>query len=163
MNILTTTLKRYTSVSLMLRIFIGLVIGAILGLALPGWTGVGILGRIFVSALKGIAPVLVAVLVISSIAKAGRGMGRRFTSLVSIYLLFNYNKQLTMLSESAIKHMDSAYVPKINSGFATAIVTIVSSAELGICFPWIIKRKMRTEICARRSTHFAIAVHLLKK
>ena len=44
MNILTTTLKRYTSVSLMLRIFIGLVIGAILGLALPGWTGVGILG-----------------------------------------------------------------------------------------------------------------------
>ncbi len=90
MNILTTTLKRYTSVSLMLRIFIGLVIGAILGLALPGWTGVGILGRIFVSALKGIAPVLVAVLVISSIAKAGRGMGRRFTSLVSIYLLSTF-------------------------------------------------------------------------
>ena len=90
MNILTTTLKRYTSVSLMLRIFIGLVIGAILGLALPGWTGVGILGRIFVSALKGIAPVLVAVLVISSIAKAGRGMGRRFTSLVFIYLLSTF-------------------------------------------------------------------------
>ena len=90
MNILTTTLKRYTSISLMLRIFIGLVIGAILGLALPGWTGVGILGRIFVSALKGIAPVLVAVLVISSIAKAGRGMGRRFTSLVSIYLLSTF-------------------------------------------------------------------------
>ena len=83
-------LHKYTSVSLMLRIFVGLVIGAVLGLALPGWTGVGILGRIFVSALKGIAPVLVAVLVISSIAKAGKGLGRRFTSLVAIYLLSTF-------------------------------------------------------------------------
>ena len=83
-------LHKYTSVSLMLRIFVGLVIGAVLGLALPGWIGVGILGRIFVSALKGIAPVLVAVLVISSIAKAGKGLGRRFTSLVAIYLLSTF-------------------------------------------------------------------------
>ena len=87
MNIAKRILHRYTSVSLMLRILIGLVIGAVLGLVLPGWTGIGILGRIFVSALKGIAPVLVAVLVISSIAKAGKGLGRRFTSLVAIYLL----------------------------------------------------------------------------
>ena len=83
-------LKKYTDTSLMLRIFIGLVIGAVLGLALPGWTGIGILGRIFVSALKGIAPVLVAVLVISSIAKADKGLGRRFTSLVAIYVLSTF-------------------------------------------------------------------------
>lgn len=85
-----TILRKYTSVSLMLRIFIGLVIGAVLGLTLSNWTGIGILGRIFVSALKGIAPVLVAVLVISSIAKAGRGLGRRFTSLIIIYLLSTF-------------------------------------------------------------------------
>ena len=90
MNIAKRILHRYTSVSLMLRILIGLVIGAVLGLAMPGWTGIGILGRIFVSALKGIAPVLVAVLVISSIAKAGKGLGRRFTSLVAIYLLSTF-------------------------------------------------------------------------
>ena len=95
-----TILKKYTSVSLMLRIFIGLVIGAILGLTLPSLTGIGILGRIFVSALKGIAPVLVAVLVISSIAKAGRGLGRRFSSLIAIYLL-------------------STKMPKMNSSNAT--------------------------------------------
>ena len=83
-------LKKYTDTSLMLRILIGLVIGAVLGLALPGWTGIGILGRIFVSALKGIAPVLVAVLVISSIAKADKGLGRRFTSLVAIYVLSTF-------------------------------------------------------------------------
>ena len=85
-----TLLKKYTSVSLMLRIFIGLMIGAALGVAFPGLKAVGILGNIFVSALKGIAPVLVAVLVISSIAKAGKGLGRRFTSLVSIYLLSTF-------------------------------------------------------------------------
>ena len=68
MNKAKQILKKYTSISLMLRIFIGLVIGAVLGLFAPSWTGIGILGRMFVSALKGIAPVLVAVLVSSSIA-----------------------------------------------------------------------------------------------
>ena len=88
--VIKTILRRYTEVSLMLRIFIGLLIGAVLGLTLPGWTAVGILGKIFVSALKGIAPVLVAVLVISSIAKASRGLGRRFASLVTLYLLSTF-------------------------------------------------------------------------
>ena len=83
-------LDKWTSISLMLRIVIGLLIGATMGLLLPGWHGIGILGRMFVSALKGIAPVLVAVLVISSVAKAGTGMGRRFRSLITIYLLSTF-------------------------------------------------------------------------
>ena len=90
MNIAISLLKKYTSISLMLRIFIGLLIGAALGLLLPQWTGVALLGKIFVSGLKGIAPVLVAVLVMSSVAKAGSGYGRRFTSLISIYLLSTF-------------------------------------------------------------------------
>ncbi len=90
MDFLKSILHKYTSVSLMMRIFIGLMIGVFLGLVAPKLTGIGILGRMFVSALKGIAPVLVAVLVISSIAKAGRGLGRRFTSLVVIYMLSTF-------------------------------------------------------------------------
>ena len=90
MNYISLTLKKWTSISLMLRIFIGLMIGAMLGLLVPSWTGIGILGRMFVSALKGIAPVLVAILVISSIAKAGAGLGRRFRSLITIYLLSTF-------------------------------------------------------------------------
>ena len=31
-------LRKWTEISLVLRIFIGLVIGAILGLAVPGWS-----------------------------------------------------------------------------------------------------------------------------
>lgn len=90
MNIFKQILAKYTSVSLMLRIFIGLVVGATLGLLLPQWTGIAILGRMFVSALKGIAPVLVAVLVMSSIAKAGSGLGPRFRTVISRYLLSTF-------------------------------------------------------------------------
>ena len=90
MNIAKRILNKYTSVSLMLRILIGLVIGAVLGLTVPQLPGIGLLGKMFVSALKGIAPVLVGVLVISSIAKAGGGMGRRFSSLIFIYLLSTF-------------------------------------------------------------------------
>lgn len=90
MKLLKRLLQGYTSVSLMLRIFIGLVVGALLGLLLPQWTGIGVLGRMFVSALKGIAPVLVAVLVMSSIAKAGKGLGPRFRTVISRYLLSTF-------------------------------------------------------------------------
>ena len=90
MNYAKKILHGWTSTSLMLRIVAGLVAGALLGLLLPGWTWITILGKMFVSALKGIAPVLVALLVTSSIAKAGRGLGRRFSLLVGIYLLSTF-------------------------------------------------------------------------
>ena len=80
-------LKKWTESSLVLRILIGLVIGAVLGLTVPQWTGIGILGQVFVSALKAIAPILVAVLVAASIAKARGGLGPRFRIVISLYLV----------------------------------------------------------------------------
>ena len=62
MNQIFQLFKRWTQMSLMLRILIGLVIGAVLGMIVPQWTGISILGQVFVSSLKAIAPVLVAVL-----------------------------------------------------------------------------------------------------
>ena len=76
--------------SLVLRILIGLVIGAVLGLVVPEWTGISILGQVFVSALKAIAPVLVGVLVAASIAKAGGGLGPRFRTVISRYMLSTF-------------------------------------------------------------------------
>ena len=54
--------KKYNEISLILRIVVGLVIGAVLALAVPGAGWVGELGSLFVGALKGIAPVLVFVI-----------------------------------------------------------------------------------------------------
>ena len=90
MKKLKLILDKWTSISLVTRILAGLVVGLFLGLVAPRWTAIGILGRMFVSALKGIAPVLVAVLVVSSVARAGGGLGRRFTTLITIYLLSTF-------------------------------------------------------------------------
>ena len=79
--------QRYCGISLVLRIIIGLVIGAFLALLCPGAKFVGILGTIFVSALKAIAPLLVAVIVMSSIANAKGGLGSRFRTVILLYLL----------------------------------------------------------------------------
>ena len=83
-------LQWWTGTSLVLRILGGLVIGAVLGLTVPQWTGIGILGQVFVSALKAIAPVLVMLLVAASIAKAHGGLGDRFRTVITLYLVSTF-------------------------------------------------------------------------
>ena len=83
-----TTLKKWTETSLVTRILIGLMIGAVLGLTVPEWTFFAMLGQVFVSSLKAIAPLLVAVLIAASIAKAGQGLGSRFR-IVILYYMFS--------------------------------------------------------------------------
>ena len=72
----------YTRTPLILRIAIGLVIGICLGILLPEASFVTVFGDVFVGALKAIAPILVFVLVISSLASAGRGIGKRFGTVI---------------------------------------------------------------------------------
>ena len=81
---------KWSETSLVLRIFIGLVIGTVLGLTVPQLSYISILGLLFVSGLKAIAPILVAVLVAASIAKAGGGLGPRFRTVISRYLLSTF-------------------------------------------------------------------------
>ena len=80
----------YTGVPLILRIAVGLVIGLCLGLLLPEASFVSILGEIFVGALKAIAPILVFVLVIGSLAKAGQGIGKRFGTVIFFYIISTF-------------------------------------------------------------------------
>lgn len=79
-------IKTYIGTSLILRILAGVVIGTLLAMFLPGYDGMAILGDLFVGALKGIAPVLVAVLVASAIAKSGSGLSSRFNTVITLYL-----------------------------------------------------------------------------
>ena len=79
-------IKANTRTSLILRILAGVVIGALLAVSLPGYNAMCILGDLFVGALKGIAPVLVAVLVASAIAKSGSGLSSRFNTVITLYL-----------------------------------------------------------------------------
>ncbi len=87
MKYITAIAQKWAHMSLVLRIFIGLVVGLVLGLILPSATPIALLGELFVGALKAIAPLLVAVLVASSVAKAGSGLGSRFRKVIVLYLL----------------------------------------------------------------------------
>jgi len=83
-------LSFYTKTPLILRIAIGLVIGILLGLWVPQASFVTIFGDIFVGALKAIAPILVFVLVIASLASAGKGIGKRFRTVIVFYMLSTF-------------------------------------------------------------------------
>ena len=61
-------IKAYNSVSLIVRIVISLVVGAVLALLVPQASAIALFGTVFVGALKAVAPVLVFVLVSSSLA-----------------------------------------------------------------------------------------------
>jgi serine/threonine transporter len=80
-------LKKWNDTSLILRIVIGLVIGIVLALTVPQATAISVLGDLFVGALKAIAPILVFVLVMSSLAQAGSGIGKRFRTVIFLYML----------------------------------------------------------------------------
>lgn len=80
----------YTKTPLILRIAIGLVLGAVLALFVPSASFIAIFGNLFVSALKAIAPILVFVLVISSLCGAGEGIGSRFKKVIFFYMLSTF-------------------------------------------------------------------------
>lgn len=83
--IMKNILRKWVETPLVLRILAGLIIGAILGLIVPKWTAIGILGEVFVGALKAIAPLLVFVLVISALANAKGGIGPQFRTVILLY------------------------------------------------------------------------------
>ena len=79
--------KKYTDMSLVIRIIIGLLVGAAVGILFPEAEAVAVFGKVFVGALKAIAPVLVFVLVMSAISKAHSGIGSRFRTVIILYML----------------------------------------------------------------------------
>lgn len=79
--------EKWCSTSLIMRIAAGLVIGALLGLLVPQAAWLGILGSVFVGALKSIAPVLVFLLVASALSRAHSHIGARFRSVIILYMM----------------------------------------------------------------------------
>ena len=78
--------NKWTDIALVKRILVGLILGAILGIAVPGATGIAILGDVFVSALKAIAPLLVFFLVISSLCNAVKSHGGVIKTVIILYM-----------------------------------------------------------------------------
>ena len=83
MNAIKRVAKAWNSISLIKRIIVGLAIGAVLGVFAPSISIIELLGTLFVSALKGVAPILVFFLVISALANA-----KTAGSLKTVVLLY---------------------------------------------------------------------------
>lgn len=77
---------KWTSINLVVRIVAGLLVGVVLALVVPGLEPLGMLGTIFVDALRAIAPILVFVLIIGSLAGAGEGLGKKFEFVLILYI-----------------------------------------------------------------------------
>lgn len=75
---------------MILKIAVGIIIGIALAFLAPKATFISIFGNVFVGALKAIAPVLVAVLIMSSLSKAGKNIGVQFRTVIILYMLTTF-------------------------------------------------------------------------
>ena len=89
-NYILSALRKWQRSNLMIRILTGVIIGAILALISPKMNGITFLGTLFVGALKAIAPILVFILVTSSISKAQEGLGNKFRKIILLYMMSTF-------------------------------------------------------------------------
>ncbi|MBR7046551.1 MAG: serine/threonine transporter SstT [Lachnospiraceae bacterium] len=146
-------IKKWNSLSLVVRILIGLLIGAALGLAVPGMTWIGVPGKLFVGALKAIAPLLVFVLVASSLANAKGGNMAKFRTVIFLYLFstlcaavvavvvnFIHPVSITLTGLEAAEgyaapgSMSEIVMNLLMSVFANPVQAVASANYIGILF-----------------------------
>ena len=136
MNPFMKTLKKiaaaYNGVSLILRIAIGLVVGVILALVCPGATWLQELGNLFVGALKGIAPVLVFVIVASALAQGSSKLDRRFGTVMWLYMLTTFvaaalSVVTSMLFPQMLLLPEAAEAEVIPQGLGEVMHTLLSN------------------------------------
>ncbi|MRN56342.1 serine/threonine transporter SstT [Paenibacillus monticola] len=85
-----TLILNWNQVSLVKRIFAGIIVGIILALSIPNATGVTIFGSLFVLSLKAVAPVLVLLLVMSAISKHKKGQQTNMKTIIGLYGLSTF-------------------------------------------------------------------------
>lgn len=92
-------MKRFISTwnrtSLIKRIAFGVVIGAVLGLLVPKFTVIGLLGDMFVGGLKAIAPLLVFALVANALSQTREGQQSNMKTVIVLYLFGTFAAALT--------------------------------------------------------------------
>ena len=147
MRIMKSIRNGWQKSNLMLRVFIGIVVGSVLALLVPGVSVISLLGDLFVGALKAMAPVLVAMLVVSSVATARAGLGRRFRTVVTLYML-------TTLMAAVVAVLASSIFP-INIALANVQgVSASAPGALGDVFRNIVGNVMSNPITAIANANY---------
>ena len=118
-------IEKWNSISLVKRILCGLVIGVILGLVAKQATVIGLLGELFVGALKAVAPVLVFFLVMGSLAQHKDGQKSNMGSVIALYLIATFAAALVAVVGSFI------FPVTINLGAAAAAEGAAAPGGIG--------------------------------
>lgn len=95
-------IRKWNKISLVKRIVLGLIVGAILGVLIPGVTVIAILGSLFVGALKALAPMLVFFIVMNALAHQKKGGKTNMSTVVVLYLIGTFLAALTAVVASFV-------------------------------------------------------------
>lgn len=95
--------KKYLETALIKLIALGLIIGIIIAVAVPAAVpAVAVLGDLFVRALKGIAPVLVFVLVMNALAQKNSDASASMKPIVRLYVVATFCASLVAVAYSFV-------------------------------------------------------------
>ena len=114
-------ISTWNRTSLIKRIAIGVVIGALLGLLIPKITVIGLLGDMFVGGLKAIAPLLVFALVANALSQTREGQQSNMKTVIVLYLFATFAAALT----AVISH----YIFPISLKLGAAAATKASAPQ----------------------------------
>ena len=114
-------ISTWNRTSLIKRIAIGVVIGALLGLLIPKVTVIGLLGDMFVGGLKAIAPLLVFALVANALSQTREGQQSNMKTVIVLYLFGTFAAALT----AVISH----YIFPISLKLGAAAATKASAPQ----------------------------------
>ena len=120
----------WNKLSLIQRIVICMIIGSLLGVAVPSMVSIGVLGSLFVGALKAIAPLLVFFIVMSALAQHKSGQKTNMGMIVVLYLFGTFAAALVGVVASFLfpvsltltQGVDSVQAPE---GIAAVINTLL--------------------------------------
>lgn len=114
-------ISTWNRTSLIKRIAIGVIIGALLGLLIPKITVIGLLGDMFVGGLKAIAPLLVFALVANALSQTREGQQSNMKTVIVLYLFGTFAAALT----AVISH----YIFPISLKLGAAAATKASAPQ----------------------------------
>ena len=168
-NFWQATVEKYTKSNLVVRIICGIIAGLIFAMFMPNFGWIGVFGDLFVGALKAIAPILVFVLVISSLALGTKKPDGRFRTVIFFYLLSTFLAAATSVGVSflfpqnikfdnevlAVQSVPASMGDVLNNLLIDMVANPISSLTdgkyLGILF-WAIIIGMALKSIASKST-----------
>ncbi len=106
-------IEKYNNTNIVIKIIFGIILGTIVACVFPEASWLRVFGDLFVGALKAIAPILVFILVISSLANGTKKHDGRFRMVVFLYILSTLVAAFCAVATSYLFPVDLALTSQI--------------------------------------------------